>query len=225
MKTSQIILNALAITSLAMAGMAIADETTKEGYLTDSRGNVVRSGAGLCWHTGYWTPAMAIEECDPVLKKPIIADAIPPAAIPVPIIKKRTVFAPYTLQTETLFAYNKSEISDVGKQKMHNEIIDQVKEHSQDEVLLVTGHADRIGSEDYNMKLSQRRADAVKVYLIEQGIDGNRIETATKGESEPIVSCDNIKGKANSKNKALIACLQPNRRIVLDLKGQAPVQK
>ena len=229
MKASQIILNALAITSLTMAGMAIADETTREGYLTDSRGNVVRSGSGLCWHTGYWTPAMAIEECDPVVKKPIIAAATPaaatPAPAPVPVVKKRTAFVPYTLQTEALFAYNKSEISDAGKQKMHHEIIEQVKEHSQDTVILVTGHADRIGSEEYNMKLSQRRADAVKVYLVDQGIEGSRIETAAKGESEPIASCDGIKGKANSKNKALIACLQPNRRIVLDLKGEAPVQK
>jgi OOP family OmpA-OmpF porin len=229
MKTSHIILNAIAITSLTLAGMAIADETTKEGYLTDSRGNVVRSGSGLCWHTGYWTPAMAIEECDPVQKKPVIAVASPPAAIPapapIPAVKKRTVFVPYTLQTEAMFAYNKSEISDSGKQKMHAEIIDQVKEHSQDTVILVTGHADRIGGEEYNMELSQRRADAVKAYLIEHGIDGNRIETVSKGESEPIVSCDGIKGKANSKNKALIACLQPNRRIVLDLKGEAPVQK
>lgn len=226
MKTSQkMLLNTFALAALTMSGVAGADESSKEGYLTDSRGDVVRSGAGLCVHTGYWTPAMAIEECDPdLVKKTVpIADATPPAAVPV---KTRAIqFAPYTMQTETLFAYDKSDLSNAGKQKMKDEIVGKMQESPQDEVVLITGHADRIGSEEYNLQLSQRRADAVKAYLLEQGIDGNRIETAARGKAEPLVSCDNIKGKANRNNKALIACLQPNRRVVLDVKGQMPAQK
>ncbi len=229
MKTSQImLLNAFALAALAMTGSASANETTKEGYLLDTRGAVVRSASGLCVHTGYWTPAMAIEECDPVAKKPapVIAEAAPaPAPTPAPAVEKRTVFVPYTLQTEALFTYNKSTLSENGKQKIHDEIIDKMKEYTKNDIVVVTGYADRIGSDKYNMKLSQRRADAVKAYMVEQGVDGNRIETAAKGEADPVVSCDNIKGKANHKNKALIACLQPNRRIVLDLKGTTPVQK
>ncbi len=225
MKTSKImLLNAFALAALAMTGIAAADGITKEGYLTDSRGDVVRSGSGQCVHTGSWTKAIAIEECDPVIKKavPVAAEAAPAAA---PVAQKKTGFVPYTLQTETLFAYNKSEMSASGKQKMHDEVIGKMHEYPKDEVVLITGYTDRIGSDEYNMKLSQHRADAVKAYLVEQGIDGNRIETAARGKADPIVSCDNIKGKANRKNKALIACLQPNRRIVLDLKGQMPVQK
>jgi OOP family OmpA-OmpF porin len=225
MKTSKImLLNAFTLATLAMTGMAGADEINKSGYVTDSRGNIVRGAAGTCWHTGAWTPAMAIEECDPVKKAaPVVAaEATPPAA---PAAKKKTVFVPYTVQTEALFAYNKSDLNTAGKQKMHDEIIGKMKEYPEDEVVVITGYTDRIGSDEYNMKLSQRRADAVKAYMVEQGIDGNRIETAAKGEADPIVSCDNIKGKANHNNKALIACLQPNRRIVLDMKGQNPVQK
>ena len=226
MKTSQImLLNAFALAALAMSGMASADETSKDGYLTDSRGAVVRSGSGLCWHTGSWTPAMAIEECDPVAKKPapVIAEATP--APEAPVVEKKTALVPYTMQTEALFTYNKSDLREQGKQKLHDEIIVKMKESPKDEVVVVTGYTDRIGSEKYNMKLSQRRADAVKTYMVAQGIDGSRIETAAKGEADPVVTCDNIKGKANHKNKALIACLQPNRRIVLDLKGMMPVQK
>jgi OOP family OmpA-OmpF porin len=229
MKTSQImLLNAFALAALAMTGSASANETTKEGYLLDTRGAVVRSASGLCVHTGYWTPARAIEECDPVAKKPapVIAEAAPaPAPTPAPAVEKRTVFVPYTLQTEALFTYNKSDLRESGKQRLNDEIIGKMQEYPKDEVVVVTGYTDRIGSEEYNMKLSQRRADAVKAYMVAQGVDGSRIETAAKGEADPVVSCDNIKGKANRKNKALIACLQPNRRIVLDLKGHDAVQK
>lgn len=225
MKNSML-LNAFALAALSMSGLVSADQITKEGYLTDSRGDIVRSGSGLCVHTGSWTQAMAIEECDPVIKKsvPVVADTTPqPAAAPV--ATKKTVYVPYTMQTEALFAYNKAELSAAGRQKMSDEIVGKMKEYPKDEVVVITGYTDRIGSEEYNMDLSQRRADAVKTYLVEQGIDGNRIETAARGEADPVVSCDNIKGKANRKNKALIECLQPNRRIVLDLKGQMPVRK
>jgi OOP family OmpA-OmpF porin len=170
---------------------------------------------------------LAIDECDSVARKPapvapVVVQAPPVEAV---VVHKKTVFVPYTMQTETLFTYNKSDLSEGGKQKLHDEIVGKMQEKPHDEVIVVTGYTDRIGSEEYNMKLSQRRADAVKIYLVDQGIDGNRIETAAKGEADPVVSCDNIKGKSNRKNKALIACLQPNRRIVLDLKGQMPVQK
>lgn len=228
MKTSKtMLLNVFALAALAMTGIAGADEITKDGYLLDTSRTVVRDNFGQCVHTGFWTPAMAIEECDPVAKKPapIVAEAAPAVIVPAPVAKKKTVFVPYTLQTEALFAYNKSNLSENGKQKLNDEIIGKMKEYPKDEVVVVTGYTDRIGSETYNMKLSQRRADSVKAYMVDQGIDGSRIETAARGKADPIVSCDNIKGRANHKNKALIACLQPNRRIVLDLKGQMPVQK
>ena len=224
MKTSPL-LNAFALATLIMTGTASADETTKDGYVTDSSGNVVRSGFGLCWHSGFWTPAMAIEGCDPVKKAaPTLADATPPAE-PAPVVHKKTVFVTYTLQAEALFDYDKSDLRETGKQRISDEIISKMKEAPQDEVVVITGYTDRIGSKEYNMKLSQRRADSVRAYMVEQGIDGSRIETAARGEADPVVSCRNIKGKDNRKNKALIACLQPNRRIVIDLKGQNPVQQ
>ena len=219
MKTSRIVLlNAFALVSLTMAGIAAADETTKEGYLIDSRGAVVRNSYNQCWHTGSWTPAMAIEECDPDLVKkiaPKIADSTPVVASP-----KKPSFAPFTMQTEALFDFDSSVVRADGKNKMDDEVVSKMKEDPQDEVVLLTGHADRIGGEVYNQELSQRRADAMKAYLIEQGIDEKRIETAAKGESEPAVSCDNIKGKANRRNKALVECLQPNRRVAVEVKAQ-----
>lgn len=229
MKTSRLVLNMLVMASLISVGIASADEITKEGYLTDTRGNLVKNNYNECWRTGYWTPAMAIAECDPDLVKkaePKMAEAEAPAAAPAPVVgPEKAAFAPITLQAETLFDFDKSVIRADGKKQLDNEVVGKLKEYPQVEVVLVTGHTDRIGSDAYNQKLSQRRADAVKDYLVAQGVEANRIETAAKGESEPVVSCDNVKGKVSGKNKKLVECLQPNRRVMVEVKVQKPVQR
>lgn len=234
MKTSRIFFNTLAIASLTLSGIACADEITKEGYLTDNSGNVVKSGNGQCWHTGFWSPAMAIEECDPDQarkNKPKIAEARMRAAAPAPAksdatvaAQEKAVYVPIVLEADTLFDFDKSDIHASGKKKLDDEIIGKIKKYQQDGVILVTGYTDRIGTEAYNMKLSQRRADTVKSYLVSQGIASNRVETAVKGESDPLISCDNVKGKANNSNKKLVECLKPNRRVIVEVKVQKPVQ-
>lgn len=227
MKTSQLVLNLLVLASLTSVGIASAHEVAKEGYLIDTRGNVVKNNYNECWKTGYWTPAMAIAECDPDLMKkaePKMAEAKAPAAVPA-VGPEKTAFAPITLQAETLFDFDKSVIHASGKKQLDDQVVGKMKEYPQVEVVLVTGHADRIGSDAYNQKLSQRRADAVKEYLVAQGVETNRIETAAKGESEPVVSCDDVKGKVSGKNKKLVECLQPNRRVMVEVKVQKPTQK
>lgn len=225
MKTSQIILNSLVVASLGLAGIASSHEVAKEGYLIDTRGNVVKNNYNECWRTGYWTPAMAIEECDPGLIKkaePKMAEARTPPPVSGPA---KAAFAPVTLQAETLFDFDKSVLRTDGKKKLDDEVVGKMKEYPQVEVVLVTGHADRIGSDAYNQKLSQRRADAVKDYLVGQGIEVKRLETAAKGEAEPVVSCDDVKGKVSGKNKKLVECLQPNRRVMLEVKVQKAAQQ
>lgn len=233
MKTSQIFINLLAMILLSLAGFAFADEITKEGYLTDSRGNVVRNSYNGCWHTGFWTPAMAIAECDPdLVKKDVsrkeaqapaavapVAVPVAPAAVPAAVSDK-PAFVPITLQTETLFDFDKAIIRADGKKILDGEVANKMKQYPQIKVLMLTAYADRIGGTDYNMKLSQRRADAVKAYLIGQGIAESRLETAAKGESEPVVSCSDVKGSETRKNKKLVECLQPNRRVAIAIKVQ-----
>jgi len=74
----------------------------------------------------------------------------------------------------------------------------------------VTGYTDRLGTTKYNQKLSERRAVAVRQYLIGKGIDGSRLKAVGKGESNPVVEC-------HDKNRAaLIACLAPNRRVEVE---------
>jgi len=82
------------------------------------------------------------------------------------------------------------------------------------EVVIAVGHADRIGSDAYNMKLSVRRADSVKAYLVSKGVAASRIYTEGKGERQPIKDC-----KGSGKTKELIACLEPNRRVETEAVG------
>ncbi|MHB0985751.1 MAG: OmpA family protein [Sulfuricella sp.] len=231
MKTSRLVLNMLVMASLTSVGIASAHEVTKEGYLIDTRGNLVKNNYNECWRTGYWTPAMAIAECDPDLVKkaePKVAETKAPAAAPAPVPvagPEKAAFSPITLQAETLFDFDKSVIHASGKKQLDDQVVSKMKEYPQVEVILVTGHTDRIGTDAYNQKLSQRRADAVKAYLVAQGVESKRIETAAKGESEPVVSCDDVKGKVSGKNKKLVECLQPNRRVMVEVKVQKPVQR
>ena len=82
------------------------------------------------------------------------------------------------------------------------------------EVVIAVGHADRLGSDAYNMKLSVRRADSVKAYLVSKGITASRVYTEGKGERQPVKEC-----KGDKKTKELIACLEPNRRVELEAVG------
>jgi OOP family OmpA-OmpF porin len=76
--------------------------------------------------------------------------------------------------------------------------------------IVISGHADRLGSEKYNQALSERRANAVRDYLISKGIDAGRLTAQGKGESMPVVTC-------TEKNRtALIKCLEPNRRVEVE---------
>jgi OOP family OmpA-OmpF porin len=209
--------------SLAFSTAAFAHSVEKEGYLIDTRGNVVKNNYNECWRTGYWTPAMAIAECDPDLVKKETSAASPTAAVASG--PEKAAFAKITLQAETLFDFDKAVVRPDGKKTLDKEVVAKMKQYPEVEVVLVTGHADRIGKEAYNQKLSARRADAVKSYLVGQGVDAKRIETSAKGESEPVASCSDVKGKESRKNKKLVACLQPNRRVMVEVRVQKPNQQ
>lgn len=212
--------------ALAVFGNGVA--YAQPGYLTDSSGKIWKNSYGECWKSGMWTPAMAIPECDPSLikkeepKKVVEAEPMP---APAPMVgPDKPAFEKITLQAETLFDFDKSVIHPEGKQHLNVEVVNKMKQYPQVEAILVTGHADRIGTDSYNQDLSARRAAAVKDYLVSQGIESSRIQTAAKGESEPVVACSEVKGRESSKNKPLIACLQPNRRVVVEVEVQRPIQ-
>jgi OOP family OmpA-OmpF porin len=200
----------------------MAQGNAREGYLTDSTGNFVYSATpNQCWHTGSWTPALAQEPCDPVIQKVAVAPipAPPPAATPmaapaaVPLVVK-PIPTRLSLSADALFEFDKSKLNSTGETQL-NDLAGQIKAADAYRVT-VTGHTDRIGSTAYNQKLSVQRANTVRDYLTDKGAVSALITTSGKGETEPVTSLSTCKGKVTPK---LIACLQPDRRVDVEIEG------
>lgn len=198
----------------AVSVNAQAQSNPNEGYWTSSNPkDVWKSGTGLCWRAGYWTPAMATEECDPALVKKAAAPAPAPAPAPTPAPAPRPVAQKITLSADVLFNFDKSALKPEGKQKL-DELVGKISGINL-EVIIAVGHTDRIGSVAYNQRLSVRRAESVKRYLVSKGIEANRIYTEGKGKSQPVKMCP----RHMKSVKALIACLAPNRRVEIEVIG------
>ena len=216
----------LALGVLAGAAQpALAQATSGVPYVIDSRNAIVKDPYGLCWRTGYWTPAQATCECDKDLlpkekcepPAPVAAPA-PPPPTPAPVAPK-PVQEKITLAADVLFDFDKAVLKPEGMAKL-DDLVGKLKPIAL-EVIIAIGHTDRIGSVEYNQKLSVRRAEAVKAYLVSKGIEPNRIYTEGKGLKQPVKDCPNPTAKGPIKTRAqLIECLQPNRRVEVQAKGE-----
>jgi OOP family OmpA-OmpF porin len=216
-KKSLLLTAMLGLSAAAIAQTPGVDLKGTVGYAIDQRGYVVKSGTGLCWRDGYWTPAMAIEECDPDLVKkaaPAAAPAAaaaaakPAAAAPKPAAQK------VTLAADALFDFNKADLRAEGKAKL-DKLATDIKGIKL-EVIIAVGHADRFGTDAYNQKLSEKRAEAVKAYLVSKGVEPNRVYTEGKGKKQPVTKADQCKGP---KSKKVVDCLQPDRRVEIEVIG------
>jgi OOP family OmpA-OmpF porin len=207
-----------AIVAAAGAATGAAQAQSKQGYWTEPAGAdaVWKSGTGLCWRAGYWTPAMAIAECDPDLvprpaPKPAPAPAPKPAPKPAakPAAPKPQVLT-VVLQADETFDSNKSVIKPAARARL-DDVVAKLRAFKAIKVVNVQGHTDRLGSAQYNQKLSERRAEAVKAYLASKGIDAGKIETFGFGKTLSVKNCPDDKNR-----KALNECLAPNRRAVIE---------
>jgi OOP family OmpA-OmpF porin len=195
------------------ASMAQAQERV---YVIDQRDVVAKSGFDLCWRTGYWTPAAAAKDpagcqCDKDLIPKEVCEPPAPAA---PVAAPKPTGEKITVAADALFDFNKAVLRPEGKAKL-DELVAKANAIKL-EVILVVGHTDRIGSAQFNQGLSERRAAAVKTYLVSKGIEANRVYTEGKGKTQPVTG-DKCKG--NAATKALIACLQPDRRADIEVIG------
>jgi OOP family OmpA-OmpF porin len=214
---------------------ALAQNSVKEGYVLDGSGAFVHSATtGQCWHTGEWTPALAQEGCDPLLQiaatPPVAVTAAPravPEAAPVaaaPAPKAVPVIVPVAAQkmrysTDALFGFDRAVVGPKGKQALDEASV-KIQGLTGEKVRVV-GHADRIGSSAYNQKLSTQRAYAVRDYLAFKGVPLDRMEATGVGETDPVTKPGECAGGQSAK---VIACLQPDRRVDVEMQGTALAQ-
>jgi OOP family OmpA-OmpF porin len=214
----------LLVTLALASSFAIAGNVPPKGYLVDSANDPVKSGFGLCWRTGTWTPADAVVEgCDDMLKPAAVtapksesadtanpapaagvstSDELAPAAEapappPVPAAASAPTAEKVTFEADTFFDFDKFALKPAGKAKL-DDLVSKLK-GTDIEVVVATGHTDSVGSEAYNLKLSMRRANAVKAFLVSKGIPADRVFTEGKGESKPVASNKTSEGRARNR--------------------------
>lgn len=215
--------------STAAAG-AFAQTTTdiqakpNSAYVQDGRGNIVRDPYGLCWRSGYWTPADAVPGCDGELIPPVVKPIAPPvAATPAPVSAPAPVAPPppkrcdfsVTLQSDETFEFNKATLTEAAKKRIETDVMSKLAACGKIDIVIVTGHTDRLGTQQYNQKLSDKRAEAVAAYLKDKGVSAP-LDTLGVGKTQSIKSCSD-----SLKRKELIECLAANRRVVIEARGLA----
>ena len=208
-KLAKIVFAASAVASFsASAQQDIQAKTPTSAYLQDGRGVIARDPFGLCWRTGIWTPADAVGGCDGEIAKPAPA----PVAAPAPAAKPAPAPAPVapisekvTFAADTFFDFDKAVLKADGKAKL-DDLTSKLKGMNL-EVVIAVGHTDSVGTDTYNQKLSVRRAEAVKAYLVSKGVEANRVYTEGKGEKQPVADNKSSAGRAK------------NRRVEIEVVG------
>lgn len=144
----------------------------------------------------------------------------PPPPKPEPVAKPEPKPEPpkkpavVNLASTELFEFNKAELTKEARAKLDSEVIAKLGDIRDVRYIIINGHADRLGSVQYNQKLSEKRAEAVRAYLVSKGVDVNKVETLGFGKTLPVKSCPDQKER-----KGLIECLAPNRRVVVEVQG------
>jgi OmpA-OmpF porin, OOP family len=213
-KLAKLVFAASAVVAISASAQAQTDAkalTPASGYVQDARGIVVRSGTGLCYRTGYFTPAdQKVAGCDgfaagAAKPDPAKPDAAKPPAKPAPVF---VAAEKVSLAADALFDFDKAVLKSEGKAKL-DDIASKLKGIDL-EVIIAVGHTDSVGSDDYNQKLSIRRAEAVKAYLVSKGIADDRVYTEGKGESQPVA--DNKSADGRAKNRRVEVEVVGNKR-------------
>jgi len=168
----------------------------------------------LCWRDANWTPATAHPDCDGALKPvapppppppppppapPPVTPPPPPPPPPAPVSEKVTFAA------DAFFDFNKDSLKPEGRAKL-DDLVSKMQGINL-EVIIAVGHTDAVGGDAYNQKLSVRRAESVKNYLVSKGVEKNRVYTEGKGEKQPVADNKTTEGRAK------------NRRVEIEVVG------
>ena len=215
------LLSSLVTVLFASTYSAQAANKSPRGYWVDSSGTIVRSGTGLCVRTGTWVPADAVVPgCDGVplqsalsvkenktapaaqaVQQPSPEPVAAPAAIKSEETPKAVVIPPpiakVSLTTDTSFGFDQATLRPEGMDRLKK--LQTELQNAKVDSILATGHTDSIGKASYNQKLSIRRAQAVKDYLIKLGIPSDRIFIDGKGATQPVASNKTSQGRARNR--------------------------
>jgi len=207
----------LSVALLGTMGVTQAQQA-KSNDNWQSGGTQLRSGAdaSLCWRDANWTPATAAADCDGALKPPAPtptprAAAPAPAPTPAPAPAPAVTSTKVTLLSDALFDFDKSVIKPEGTKKLSD--LTAKLNGVTVEVIIVIGYTDSVGSLKYNKALSLRRAEAVKAFLVKNGVEANRVYTEGKAFADPVGDNKTAAGRAL------------NRRTVVEVVGTRPVGK
>jgi OOP family OmpA-OmpF porin len=217
-------LNKVAMLFASAALATAAGAQTVDNWRNGSGDLVWKNGTNeLCWRDANWTPATAAAGCDGAIVAPKAAPAPAPApaAAPAPAPAPKAAPAPapkpaapapapaaatkVTYAADAFFDFDKAVLKAEGKAKL-DDLVGKVKGVNL-EVIIAVGHTDSVGSDAYNQKLSVKRSDAVKAYLVSKGIEKNRVYTEGKGEKQPVADNKTSAGRAK------------NRRVEIEVVG------
>ena len=196
----------------ASAALATAAGAQTVDNWRNASGIVWKNGTNeYCWRNANWTPATAAPGCDGAIAAPAPAAAAPAAApapaaaAPAPAAPAPAVATKVTYAADAFFDFDKSVLKPEVKAKL-DDLVSKVKGINL-EVIIAVGHTDSVGSDAYNQKLSVRRSEAVKAYLVSKGIEKNRVYTEGKGEKQPVADNKTAEGRAK------------NRRVEIEVVG------
>lgn len=176
------LLQLIVIAGVAISSSAFAQKANDNWV--NSTGVVWKNGTNeLCWRNANWTPATAAPGCD--------------GAITATVAPVKPVSSKVTLNADALFDFDKSVLKPAAKASLDS-LVGQVKNLTL-EVIIAVGHTDSIGTDAYNQKLSVRRAQSVKKYLVSKGIEANRVYVEGKGESQPVADNKTKEGRAKNR--------------------------
>ena len=204
-------LNKVAMLFAAAALATAAGAQTVDNWKNGSGDLVWKNGTNeLCWRDSFWTPATAAAGCDGALVAPAAAPAVVVVVPVAPVVPAPAQPAPpaaskVTYAADAFFDFDKYVLKPEGKAKL-DDLVGKVKGVNL-EVIIAVGHTDSIGTVEYNQKLSVRRAEAVKAYLVSKGIEKNRVYTEGKGEKQPVADNKTAEGRAK------------NRRVEIEVVG------
>jgi len=190
-----------------------AQSSPSPGYVYDSARHVVYDGEGDCVRTSEWSAKTATVQCDPQLfvhaavtmptPKPAPKTAVKTYGLmPVAAVQPKAAMPPQpeklTLFSDAQFGFDKTILTKRDEEKLDN-LIDRDKAWPEVTTIRITGYTDNVGPKEYNMKLSLRRAEAAQKYLIDHGIDPQRIIIVGMGEADPVASNGTPAGRAQNR--------------------------